>query len=30
MSLPTLQQLRYFAAIADAGAFGVAADNEFV
>ena len=30
MSLPTLQQLRYFAAIADAGAFGIAADNEFV
>ncbi|MFM9094163.1 MAG: LysR family transcriptional regulator, partial [Acidimicrobiaceae bacterium] len=30
MSLPTLQQLRYFVAIADSGSFGVAADEQFV
>lgn len=30
MSWPTLQQLRYLVAIADAGSFGAAADDEFV
>jgi len=30
MSMPTLQQLRYFVAIADSGSFGVAADEQFV
>ena len=30
MSWPTFQQLRYLVAIADAGSFGAAADNEFV
>ena len=30
MSWPTFQQLRYLIAIADAGSFGSAADDEFV
>ena len=30
MSWPTFQQLRYLVAIADAGSFGAAADDEFV
>lgn len=30
MSWPTLQQLRYFVAIADSGSFSVAADQQFV
>jgi LysR family hydrogen peroxide-inducible transcriptional activator len=30
MSWPTFQQLRYLVAIADAGTFGAAADEEFV
>ena len=30
MSWPTFQQLRYLVAIADAGSFGAAADEEFV